>query len=685
MPTRTRGRRRLKRLLLATIGLPLPAVLLFFVASAIWPFPLERIDRWPAGPQVTDRTDRQMLAAVGRDGQWHFRVDVQDISPWLVQATIAVEDERFYSHPGVDPLAVTRAAWQNLFAGRIVSGGSTLTMQVCRMINDRPRTWRAKIAETFRSLQLERLRDKQSILETYLNIAPYGRNLRGAQAAAWAWFNKPAAELSLAEAAVLAGLPQSPSRHRPDRYPARAQARRSTVLRRMAELGMITEQQRRTADTEPIHLVPRPRQIVAPHAAWLAVRHRPLGGRTTIDLRLQGQVEHLVAQHARALPAPFDLAVVVVDIATGEILSLVGSADFADPVKGQVNGAAASRSPGSALKPFLYAAAFEARRLAPDSILHDVPITRAGWSPENFDRTFRGPVTAAEALQRSLNVPAILVAEAVGLPRCAGVLEAVGLGLPKGTLSRGGLAIVTGSIETRLLDLTNAYATIGRGGTWQQPRLFLDDPVQTRCALDPNICATLDEILSSRQRRPAGMHTTAAGDVPWFMWKTGTSSGRRDAWAVGHNRRVAIGVWAGRFSGTGSPCLTGAAIAEPLLARLFNLPGLRTTEAPPAAQPWIVSNPIPPPAEVAQRLAILSPRDGSTFAAISGRALIHPKINHPADATWFLNGRRLQPDAAIRLSLPPGRYELRCVTTASEVNDGPGIGPLASAVRFVVR
>ncbi len=672
-------RRRWRRspLLLGAVGtlVVVLAAVGFFVASWFLPFPLHRLDRWPVSPRVTDRTGRDILAVTGRDQQWRFPIRLDRVSPWLIQATIAVEDERFYSHHGVDPLALARAAWQDVAAGRIVSGGSTLTMQVCRMMDDQPRTWHAKVREMFRSLQLERLRDKPSILETYLNIAPYGRNLRGVQAAAWTWFGKPADELSLAEAALLAGLPQSPSRYRPDHFPDRARARRDTVLRRMVELGMITPDQRDLAAAQPVLVERRRQPLEASHAGWLALQRRPAGGRTTIDPRLQTDLQRLVSEHLRDLPARTDVAAVILDIPTGEILALLGSADPANPAAGQVDGATARRSPGSALKPFIYAAAFEGRRLAPDSIVFDMPIYRDGWMPANFDRAFHGPLTAADALRRSVNIPAILVAQGTGLPRCLGLMQAAGVNLPAGVLSRSGLSVAVGGAEVRLLDLVSAYATLGRGGTWLQPRLFLDEPILSRPAIEPNVCATLDDILSSRQRRPGGMDKLAPHDVPWFMWKTGTSSGRRDAWAVGHNRKVAIGVWVGRFNGLGDAELTGARSAEPLLARLFDLPALRSDADPPQARPLLVNEPLPPPPERIEPLHIASPRAGSTFIAIGGTAVVRPRLSRPADVTWFLNGQALTARDDPRLALTPGRYELRCVNPAGD----------ASAVKFAVR
>ena len=652
--------------------------LLLGVCWFAFPFPLERLDRWPVSPIVLDRHGRELLSLVDCEGQWGRPVPLDQMSPWLLQATVAAEDARFYSHPGVDVFAILRAIGQDCRHGRIVSGASTLSMQVAHMLDSRPRTWRAKLVEAFRALQFERLRDKQSILATYLNIAPYGGNLRGVEAAARAYFGKQAADLSLDEAALLAGLPQSPARYRPDRHPATAAARRETVLRRMELCGFITPAQRALAAAQPVVLHPAARRFQAPHAAFLALRSRPEGGRTCLDLDLQREVESAVTTYAAVLPDDLELAVVVIEISSGDVVALVGSRDFREPRHGQVNGALARRSPGSALKPFVYAAAFETNRLGPASLLYDVPITRAGWRPGNFDRTFVGPLSAAEALRRSLNVPALLVAEGIGLARCVGVIESAGVHLSRHAMDRSGLAVVVGASEVTLLDLTNAYATLGRGGIRQRARIFLDEAADPVRVLDAHVCAVIDDILSCRQRRPHGSDESSR---PWFMWKTGTSSRRRDAWAVGHDGRYAIGVWAGYFSGAGAPGLVGAEIAEPLLATLFCGASLRVDCDPPPPQPWIVRNPLPPPAEVAAALRITAPSDGSTFLAIGAQALIRPDAvadgvrANAGRLTWFLNGRLMPAEQVERLSLPRGQYELRCADSAGHV----------SAVRFHVR
>lgn len=703
----------------------------FAIAWWCCPFPMDRLEHWPVSPVVMDRTGSEMLSVVGSDEQWRFPVTLDCISPRLIQATIAVEDERFYSHRGVDPLAMLRAVGQNVLHLRTVSGASTLTMQVCRMMYDSPRwtsaepararTWRAKIVESFRALQLERCETKSRILETYLNVAPYGGNVRGVEAAARKWFGKRASDLSLGEAALLAGLPQSPTRYRPDRHPEAALARRERVLQRMEECGFISVEEANRARDETIARITLPSELpdspsqefaaaspslrtgseyaahatqnnskhidhiritrcgtavsavrtgetpvphpvsdwlLAPQAAWLALQRRPSGGRTTIDPAIQSEVQQRVIEHAANWPARTQAAALVIDIARSDVVAMIGSAHRGDPGGGQVNGVIARRSPGSTLKPFVYAAAFEAGLIGPDSIVYDVPIERAGWSPVNFDGTFSGKLSAGDALRRSLNIPAILTAEAVGLPRCLGTIESAGIHLPGNAQSLGGLAVVTGAIEVTLLDLVNGYATLGRSGVRCRPRLFVDETSNSVPALAAQTCAVIDDVLSCRRRQPRGV-MESSNDIAWFMWKTGTSSGRRDAWAVGHNRRYAIGVWMGRFSGAGQPELIGAEAAEPLLARLFQSASLRCENQPPPVQyekrPDLAS---PLPAH--NSLRILQPYTGTELIAIHGAATVRPSASCDGRLNWFLNGRLLASDEQQTLRLTPGKYELRC-------------------------
>lgn len=639
------------------------------------PFPLERLGQWGESSVIRDSEGGFLLASVGPDDQWRLPVRLDDMSPWLVKATIAVEDERFPDHRGVDPIAVCRAVRDNLSRGRRVSGASTLTMQICRMMDDRERTYAAKAIEMFRALQLERLRNKDEIVEIYLNTAPYGGNVRGVEAAAHRYFGRSARALSLGEAALIAGLPQSPERYRPDRALNRALVRRSAVLRRMAELGFISEETRKTVELQPVRLFRGTGRAIGRHAAALALQRRPGGGATTLAPEIQFEVERLARLHGTTLPKGTQIAVVVIDISTGNLSACQGSADFDDSFVGQVNGALAWRSPGSVLKPFVYAAAFEARRLSPESIVHDVPIDRAGWAPRNFDREFRGGVTVAEALRASLNIPAIHVAETMGVSRCAGYMESAGVTRRGNAVEWAGAGLVVGAAEARLLDVVNAYATLGRGGIYRSVRLFGDESNEPRRVISGNVCLTIDAILSSKARIPAGRAGRSSDPSSWFTWKTGTSSGRRDAWAVGHNRRFAIGVWMGRFHGAGRPEYVGAEVAEPLLAQLFDLAMIRNSE--PGTEPARIRvlNPLPPPVELAGDLRILSPGDRTVFVATSETTAILAKANHGDGLTWFLDGARAVAASSGPLKASRGRHRLVCVSDTGA----------SARVEFIVR
>ncbi len=644
----------------------------------LFPFPEHLLAPVPGGPVVFEREGRPLLGLTDQSSQWTRPARLPDISPWLVKATIAIEDHRFFEHRGIDPIAVLRAAGQNLGSARVVSGASTLTMQLCRMLDPRPRTLFAKSIESLRALQLECRIDKVEILERYLTMAPYGGNIRGVEAASRIWFHKSAADLCLSEAALLAGLPQSPTRLRPDRYPTRTLERRTMVLDAMYAKGMIGEEEHLTAAAQPLgvcmfgNAADRWRSEDGRHVAWWALARRPEGGRTTIDLDLQEIVEGMVREQAAGLPRGTDLAVVVIHVPSGEIRALVGSADFEDQADGQVNGALAWRSPGSALKPFLFAAAFSAGRLGPDSPVPDRPMDRRGYRPTNFAAGYAGSITAAEALRSSLNLPALRITEAGGISRCVGILESVGLRLPRDAAARGGLALATGALEVRLLDLTNAYATLARQGVHRPARLFFDERDSERSALCADVAAVVNDILSVDHRDPNNRAGLIRSPQKWFTWKTGTSSGYRDAWAVGHNLEFAIGVWAGRFSGAGDPSYVGATAAEPLLAALFTHPSLATNERPPEPPVIEVRRPL---FDTEEALRILSPSPGTILLAPDGRAVVRPGASRERPGSWFLNGRLLANEEAARLLLAPGSYELVRVES-----DGD-----AATARFTVR
>ncbi len=663
--------------------------MMFVVLEAVNPFPLALLEAGAPSPRVTSREGLPLLATVGRDDQWRIPVPLAEIDPRIVEATIAVEDERFHLHAGVDPLSILRATAQNARAGEVVSGASTITMQLCRLLHPRPRTLRSKVIETVRALQLERQIGKGRILEEYLNRAPYGGNVIGIEAAARRYFGKGADAVSLAEAALLAGLPQGPSILRPDRHPTRAKKRRQIVLDRMRAEGFISTEECRRAQLEPVILATAAtsshglsaRTSLAPHAAWWALALDPAGGRTTIDLAAQATVSETLSR-LDGLPDATEVAAVVIEIETGAIRALIGSRDFTDRDTGWVSGATARRSPGSTLKPFIYARAFALGRLAPDSQVPDQPIERAGWRPENFDGRFRGRVSVEVALLDSLNVPAILVAEAIGLPEVARTVEAVGIDLPPDPERRGGLAVVTGALEVTLVDLVAGYATLGRRGVplaptiWEReverrarPRLVelgsdlvssvLSSGDQSHAVFPAEACAAIDAILA--------MRGGSAPDAPWWMAKTGTSARHREAWAVGHNGRYAIGVWVGRMRGGGDPSLVGGRVAMPILERLFCDPTFAVHGAPPDSPAIVVTRPYRFPAPD-DRLRIAHPEAGGTWISIDDSPVrLFPRAEGGKPPyTWFLDGR--VPATAIAanhstlsIECEPGEHELRVI------------------------
>jgi len=576
---RRRARRWLRWLAVAALAAVAVPKLGFVALSALFPFPqrhLRRLARPAAATRVLDRQGNVVAAFVGPDDAWSFPVALAEVSPRLVQATIAAEDKRFRYHHGVDLLAVGRAAWSNLTRLRVVSGASTITMQTVRLLEPRRRTLWAKLVEAFRATQLEQLRTKDDILAGYLNLAPYGGNFAGAEAASLAYFGKHARDLTLAEAALLAGLPQAPSRLRPDRFPARARARRDEVLRRMLAAGYISQREFRLASRQgvPTRRVRFPAQAL--HFAQL-VRQRHPGQpllRTTLDPRIQRLATAAIREAVERLrpSGATNGAVVVIENDTAAVRALVGSCDFFEPEAGQVNAAVSPRSPGSALKPFTYALAFERGICSPDTILADVPASYTGYEPENYDQDYRGPVPAREALAASLNVPAVRLLAAVGHHALYALLKQMGISTLTHDADHYGLALTLGSADVTLLDLTNAYATLARMGVYRPVRFLETEPLgEGRRVLSQGAAWLVTDVLADTRRlggRPLWKSDRAQRRM---AWKTGTSHGHRDAWTVAYTPRYTVGVWLGNFSGRPAQGLVGIRAAAPVAARILDL------------------------------------------------------------------------------------------------------------------
>lgn len=523
---------------------------------------------------------RAVLAEDGRalrvftssDDKWRLLARPDDVDPKLIRFLIAYEDKRFDSHVGVDPLALARAAWQWLAAGRIVSGGSTLTMQVARLLEPRPRTLPAKAIEIARAIQLERRFTKAEILGMYLTLAPYGGNLEGVRAAATAWFGKEPRRLTDAEAALLVALPQSPTRLRPDLRPEAARGARNKVLTRLAVAGVLSSARVAEARTAPVPQERRAFAFEAPHLARrLLAASEAEAVRSTIDADMQAAAARVVDVAMGTLERPLNAAAIVVENAERKVRAWIGSGDFADPRRaGQVDFARGLRSPGSALKPFVYGLAFDAGLVAPETLLPDRSRRFGAWSPRNFSGDFVGDVTAAEALQRSLNVPAVILLEAYGPNRFVARFREAGVPLTFPDAHEGpGLAVGLGGAGVTLEELVTLFAGLADGGRVVPLVDRADDssgdtvpagfPLMGRNAADQ-----VARILTGVPRplgAPAGPETALA-------YKTGTSWGYRDAWAIGFDGRFTIGVWVGRPDGSPMLGRTGHSTAAPILFQI---------------------------------------------------------------------------------------------------------------------
>ena len=410
-----------------------------------------------------------LRAYLASDGRWRLPASRSDVDPRFLDALLAYEDKRFYDHSGVDPVAMMRAAYQLLTRGEIVSGGSTISMQVARLLEPRrKRSLYAKYRQMVRAVQLERALSKDDILSLYLTLAPYGGNLEGIRAASFAYFGKEPRRLTLGETALLVALPQSPEYRRPDRHPQRARAARNRVLDRISGNGIFSAQELEAAKTEPVPSARKPMPLVAPHAAddAKAVFSDQSIIKLTVRARLQRRLERLARDRAAALGDAVSAAIVVVEHETGRILARVGTPDYFDVDRaGQVDLTRAVRSPGSTLKPFIYGIGFEDGLVHPQSLIEDRPIRFGDYAPENFDQTFQGTVTVRRALQLSLNVPAVSLLDAVGPSRLLARLGEAGARLKLPAHETAGLALGLGGIGTRLVDLTALYAGLARRGT----------------------------------------------------------------------------------------------------------------------------------------------------------------------------------------------------------------------------
>src|SRR5215210_1653824 len=572
-----RAKRRAAIVIALTIALS--PTLWFFFLNWLFPFPWENLER-PAAVVVMDRTGAPLRFFLPADDRWRFPVKLSELPSELPRALVASEDRWFYRHPGVNPVAIVRAAWSNARAGEVVSGASTIPMQIARMAEPGPRTILSKVRESFRALQLERRFSKDELLEIYLNLTPYGGNVEGIGTAAWFYFGKEPDQLSLGEIALLTALPRSPGRYDPTLHPRTATAARDRVLRQLAARGVFPEKEIVEAERQPLPRVRRRPPFSAPHFTEMVKAQLPGEARirTTLDRSVQAAAESQVARRIRELRdlGIGNAAVVVIDNETRSVRALVGSAGFRDSYfQGQVNGALARRSPGSTLKPFLYAMAMDQGKALPDSYLLDIPTDFAGYVAENYDERYRGRITVREALTLSLNACAVRLLSEVGLTEFLRTLQKGGLATLDRPAGSYGLPLVLGAGEVRLMDLVNLYASLAQEGIYRPVRLLepdseapakLADPVRL---FSPEAARAVAEILTDVRRPDLPEAWDLTRDVPGVAWKTGTSYGHRDAWAVGFSGRLTIGVWVGNFDGKPRKGISGSQHAGPLLFDLF--------------------------------------------------------------------------------------------------------------------
>lgn len=554
-----------RRYLLAVV--PFLFILAAWLADRCWPLPLS--EAHPARVVVAaDGTPLWRFA--DENGIWRYPVTIGEVSPRYLEALIGYEDRYFWDHPGINPFAIVRAAWQDLSSGEVISGGSTLTMQVARLLDPHPRTFGGKARQVWRAMQLEWHLSKEQILTLYLNRAPFGGTLQGVGAASWAYLGKSPEHLTRSDAALLAVLPQAPSRLRPDRWPQRAEAARNKVLRRMAEQGVWTNQQVNESLEEPVWLAPRQMPQLAPlFSRYLASRTREHKIPSTLDASVQRQLEEMAMNWKGQLPPRSSMALLVVDHTTMQVRGWVGSADINDDTRfGHVDMVTAIRSPGSVLKPFIYGMALDDGLIHPSSLLQDVPRRFGDYRPGNFDTGFHGPVSMSEALVRSLNLPAVQVLEAYGPKRFAAQLRNVGLDLRFPAGSEPNLSLILGGGGARLDQIVAAYSAFARHGKAARLRIQPEDPLVERPLLSPGSAWIIRRILAGEALPEPD--TSLPAVVP-LAWKTGTSYGYRDAWAIGISSRYLIGVWTGRPDSTPVAGQFGLGSAVPLLNQVNNL------------------------------------------------------------------------------------------------------------------
>jgi penicillin-binding protein 1C len=614
-------------------------------------FPPPLPERLPVSVEVKDRDGQLLRAFATLDGRWRLNTATKDVDPKLVDMLIAYEDKRFHDHGGVDPIALLRAAGQLAGNGRIVSGGSTLSMQLARLIEPREsRNFGAKFRQLFRAIQIERRLTKEEILHRYLTLAPYGGNLEGVRAASLAYFGKEPKRLTVSEAALLVALPQLPERRRPDKHPDNARAARDRVLKRMEHSGLFGEAEVARASTEVVPGFRRALPALAPHVAQAAMRTRPseITHQVTLNRTIQQNLEAVAREAAQKLGSKLSVAMVLADARTGEILAEVGSADFFDALRsGWIDMTKSVRSPGSTLKPFIYGLAFEQGIIAQETIIEDRPADFNGYRPKNFDMGYQGDVSIRQALQLSLNVPAVRLLDAVGPARLTTRFRLSGVTLDLPPNEPAGLAIGLGGAGITLRDLVQLYTGLANGGRARALRdgTEIIPPSQpAQAVLDQRATWQVADILSG-VRAPEGAATRA------IAYKTGTSYGYRDAWSVGFDGRYVLGVWTGRADAAPVPGLAGYVSAAPILFEAFSRSGLASIPLPRAPAGAL--------RQTREQLPITLQRFGADDDRIAAATEPAPRIIFPPEGARVDLGASAAEASPLVLKLQGGRAPFR--------------------------
>lgn len=628
-----------------------------------------------SSPVTLDRRGAWLRALPVENGRWRLRADLERTDPSFLRRLVAIEDERFLEHPGVDARAVLRASGQAAMRGRVVSGASTLSMQTARLLEPRPRTLGAKLIEMVRAIQIEARYSKRELLALYLTLAPYGGNLEGVRAASLSWFGHEPETLTLGEQALLIALPQAPEGRRPDRFPAEAKAARDRVLDRMAWAGLASRVAVEEAKTEPLPAARGRFPSLAWHAAGELAREAPVEQatvRSTLDAALQARLESIAVAYARQQGPEATAAILVVEVEGRAVRGLVGSGGL-DRAGGWIDMTTALRSPGSALKPFVYAFAFDDGVAAPDTQIEDVATRFADYQPENFDRTFRGKVTAREALSHSLNVPAVAMMEKVGPSSFLARLESADVRLvrPKAETKAPGLALALGGEGITLRDLAVLYAALGDEGVakplaWTEEEAGRNGRSRGHRLVRPDAARQVLDILreapAPKGRIPAAL--TRGG--PGMAYKTGTSYGFRDAVAAGVVGGYVVIVWTGRADGGARGGLTGREAALPMLFDVADV-----IAAPTATAPRIAPRGAPAALATLQRADtgpnLIFPPDGATVQVegygAGSRGLVLAAGGEKL--RWYADGAAIPVDPVSGRTVwrpaAPGFYEITVV------------------------